>query len=124
MQHGIPRAARVGLTLVKVTAVGSVLVAGLFTSPAPSGPQYADHRIGEVADARTPMTRLLAEHDCSMTGFENGTPASALIRTATGRLRHVTFDAGWAVYTRHGAAQLVAVCLDRAPEDARGAADR
>lgn len=116
MQHRISRAARVGLTVVKVTAVASVLVAGLFTSPAPPGPEYADHRIGEVADASAPVTRILAKHDCSPTGFEDGTLASAVIRTATGRLRHVSFDQGWAVYTRHGAAQLVAVCLDRAPE--------
>jgi hypothetical protein len=27
----------------------------------------------------------------------------------------VSFDVGWEVYTRHGAATLVAVCLDEPP---------
>ena len=124
MQHGIPRPARVGLTIVKVTAVAWGLVAGLFTPPAPRGPFNAYHRIGAAADASTPVARVLAKHDCSTTGFEEETPASAVIRTGAGRLRHVSFDEGWAVYTRHGAAQLVAVCLDPAPEHPRDAPDQ
>ena len=41
-----------------------------------------------------------------------GLPSSAVV---TSQLRHVSFDEGWEVYTRRGAASLVAVCLAAAP---------
>lgn len=46
----------------------------------------------------------LASHDL---------PRSALIRTPTGRLRHVTFARGWSAYRGHAPGTLIAVCTDR-----------
>lgn len=104
------------LSLAKLTIVGAIVLTGLATppatSPATSGPGYAGY---PVDDSSTRESRLLDRHDCSVTGFSDATPLSAVVRTARGRLRHVSFDEGWAVYTRHGAARLVAVCLDAAP---------
>ncbi|ABL79835.1 MULTISPECIES: hypothetical protein [unclassified Nocardioides] len=117
MPHRIPRRTRLALGAVKLTVVAATVVAGLSTPVTQAGAGYAGHRVGEVADLPSPVARILAKHDCSTSGFADAAPASAVIRTATGRFRHVSFDEGWAVYTRRGAASLVAVCLDRAPED-------
>jgi hypothetical protein len=37
------------------------------------------------------------------------------VQSARGRLRFVDFETGWQVFTRHGDAKLVAVCLDEPP---------
>ena len=48
-------------------------------------------------------------------GFESGAvPSSALIRTARGQLRKVSFEVGWDVYNGRRPGTLVAVCLERA----------
>ena len=85
---------------------------------------------------RYPATRLscrrrpttccrCSTHDCSPTGFWRPQRAPpAVVRTATGWLRHVSFDAGWRVYHRHGAAQLVAVCHDAPTSRARSSGRR
>ncbi len=113
MPRRLPRPARLALGLTKVAVIGSVATAGLAAQPAASsGPGYAGYPAGE---APTPAARLLVEHRCSAVGFADATPLSAIVRTARGQLRHVSFDVGWEVYTRHGAAQLVAVCLAEAP---------
>lgn len=63
-----------------------------------------------------PEVALIAEKRCSATGFRNDeTPASALIRTFAGELRHVTFERGWAAYEGRAPGMLVAVC--RTPPD-------
>lgn len=117
MPRRLPRSARVALTAVKLGIVGSIVVAGLATQPAvsgqvASGPGFAGY---PVDDSPSREEQLLAEHDCSVTGFSDATPLSAVVRTSRGQLRHVSFDTGWAVYTRHGSATLVAVCLDDPP---------
>ena len=113
MPHRLSRSARLALTGVKLALIASIAVAGLATEPvATAGPGYAGFPVDQ---APNPELDLLSEHDCSVTGFPDATPASAVVRTARGHLRHVSFDAGWAVYTRHGAATLVAVCLDAPP---------
>ena len=114
MPRRLPRPARLALVTVKLAVAGSIVVAGVATQPAASssGPGYAGY---PVDDAPSPEAGILARHDCSVSGFVDATPLSAVVRTARGRLRHVSFDVGWEVYSRHGAAQLVAVCLDEAP---------
>lgn len=119
MPHRLPRSARLSLAAVKLSAVASIVVAGLSAPPSSSqpGPGYAGYPVGGPTSQES---RFLDARDCSVTGFPDATPASAVVRTAHGRLRHVSFDTGWAVYTRHGAATLVAVCLDEPPRSARG----
>ena len=124
MPHRLPASARLALAGVKVGVVASLLVAGIWTSPdLTPGPRVDAARVGAApSPGRSPapppavspaLSRLLARHQCSVQGF--GTtqqPQSAVIRSAAGDLRFVDFDTGWQVYTRHGAATLVAVCLD------------
>ncbi len=114
MPHRLPRSARHALTAVKVTLVGSIAAAGwtaqTVADARPGG--YADH---PVDDQPSRVVKVLAEHDCSVTGFDDAQPLSAVVRSAQGRLRFVSFDTGWRVFVHDGGAQLVAVCLDEAP---------
>jgi hypothetical protein len=119
MPHRLPRSARLALIAVKATLIASIGVAGWAAqtvadgaSQGPSG-GYAGYA---VDDTPTHVDRLMDRHDCSITGFAGDRqPTSALVRSATGHLRFVSFETGWRVYTAHGAATLVAVCLDDAP---------
>jgi hypothetical protein len=111
MPRRLPRPARRALATVKVGLVASIAVAGL-SAPPESGPDYPGYPVNESPSRES---RLLDRHDCSVTGFADATPLSAIVRSAHGRLRHVSFETGWEVYAAHGAARLVAVCLDEAP---------
>lgn len=115
MRHRLPRSARLALMGVKAALIGAIAVTGWATQTAASGPSngYAGYA---VDDRPTHVERLLDRHDCSVTGFESAQPRSAVVRSARGHLRFVSFDRGWQVYTSHGAATLVAVCLDDAPD--------
>ncbi len=56
------------------------------------------------------LARLMSDHRCSTTGFGPGViPGSALVLRAE-RVRHVSFDEGWAVYTGDRPGTLLAVC--------------
>jgi hypothetical protein len=78
-----------------------------------SAPVDADQQLTARSGA---VERALARHACSSTGFDDGRqPVSAVVRSARGTLRFVDFETGWRVYTRHGAATLLAVCLDEPP---------
>jgi hypothetical protein len=116
MRDRLPRAARITLSVVKAATVVAIVTAGLVSTPdaVPSAQQpgvtgYA------VADRPTPVDRMLDAHGCSVSGFADEQPTSAIVRSASGRLRFVDFDTGWQVFTQHGAAKLVAVCLDDPP---------
>ena len=112
MPHRLPRRARRSLLGLKTAVIAAIVVAGLSSQPSPSSTGYAGYPVGGTTSGET---RFLEAHDCSVTGFADATPLSAVVRTPRGRLHHVSFDRGWAVYTRHGATTLVAVCLDDAP---------
>jgi hypothetical protein len=119
MPHRLPRRGRLACGAVKVAVIGTMLATALGLGPGAAGgaqdPGPVDTR-QPMSDHPDPMERKLARHGCSPTGFDSGhQPASALVRSARGRLRFVDFETGWRVYTRHGAAMLVAVCLDDAP---------
>jgi hypothetical protein len=103
---------------VKASLIGAIVVAGWATQTVASGPSggYAGF---PVDDQPSHVERLLEKHDCSVTGFEAAEPRSAIVRSATGHLRFTSFETGWRVFTAHGAARLVAVCLDEAPSRQR-----
>lgn len=115
MPRRLPRSLRCALIGVKATITGTIVIAGLASQPTTSGGPAAGYAGYPVGDAPPPEQRLLDRHECSVSGFDDATPTSAIVRTAAGRLRHVSFDEGWEVYARHGQAQLVAVCLAEAP---------
>ena len=114
MRHRLPRSARLALTGVKASLIGAIVVAGWATQTVATGPSggYAGY---PVDDRPSRVDRLLEKHDCSVTGFESGQPRSAIVRSASGHQRFVPFETGWRVFSAHGAASLVAVCLDEAP---------
>ena len=124
-----PRTARVVLAAAKVAVLGSIVVTGWANAATTTGRAVPPAVERHARDAAMPgaaalggagrlLERALDVHRCSVSGIPDGrTPRSALVRSAEGRLRHVSFDAGWRVYTSHGPATLVAVCLDGLPAD-------
>lgn len=116
-----PRPARLALTGVKLAVAVTIIALGSVGGPPVPreyvGQHAAEHlaeHLDEHLDGRA--SRLLAVHGCSPTGFSTDQqPRSALIRSASGRLRHVDFDTGWRIYTARGAAELLAVCLEEPP---------
>ena len=110
----VGRRARVTLSVVKLALIGSIVAVGWGASVDATAPtDYSGHAVTAQTGH---LEHVLAAHRCSPTGFDDGTvPHSAVVRSASGHLRHVSFDAGWRVYHRHGAAELVAVCRDEAP---------
>jgi hypothetical protein len=106
--------ARIALGAVKIGVLAAI--SGLAVGTA----AQADPTGGDVlSSAQQPparVLRMLERHHCSTTGFgQDQQPGSAIVRSAAGRLRFVDFDTGWRIYTRHGPATLVAVCLDDPP---------
>jgi hypothetical protein len=70
-----------------------------------------------ASEATTSYPRVVddavTDHHCSHTGLGGGEiPASALIRTTRGKVRQVSFDVGWKVYTGRRPGTLLAVCQD------------
>jgi hypothetical protein len=129
MRDRLPRAARITISTVKVGAVVTIVAAGIAMAPSdspasgsaglPATSGYSgtsDFSSLAVEIQTAPAERMFDRHACSPTGFDDGSqPLSAVVRTARGALRFVDFETGWEVYTRHGAATLVAVCLDEPP---------
>lgn len=108
-QH--PRRASLLLNVAKALAVGLVLVV-LAGGLALRTPTRAEDPSALRLDAgSTELERAMVEHQCTTTGFGGSVlPRSALIRHQ-GRLRHVSFDHGWTVFTGKRPGELLAVCL-------------
>jgi len=117
MRHRLPRRARLACAATKAGAFGTLAVLALGGPGAALG-VHADPTLDadrQAATMPTAVERQMTRHQCSTTGFEDQQPLSALVRSARGTLRFVDFETGWQVYTRHGAASLVAVCLGEPP---------
>lgn len=68
-------------------------------------------RAPQLQTRSAPVEQAIRRHDCSVVGFDAGVePRSALVRRA-GRVRLVSFDDGWAVFTGERPGELIAVCL-------------
>ena len=91
--------------LLTVMVVGGVQAG---TGPAPRDTS------SQVVDAyQRVVERAVSDHDCSYTGYgDAAVPASALIRTARGTVRQVSFEIGWDVYNGRRPGTLIAVCLE------------
>ncbi|WP_028642842.1 hypothetical protein [Nocardioides sp. URHA0020] len=113
MHHRLapPHRLQVGLLVIRAGALALVVLAGLWTPPYDEG----GGAIATAPDLPPQVQLLIERHDCSTTGFATAAPASALIRSRSGHLRLVSYDRGWEVFTDHGSAQLIAVCLDDPP---------
>ena len=93
-------------------ALEAVILATASTQGVPTtGPGSAAW--AQVDQVRASEARLMQKYDCSATGDAGSvTPQSAIVRSPAGRLRVVSFEEGWSVYTERGPAMLVAVCLE------------
>jgi hypothetical protein len=99
-----------------LTSAALTLLLGLGALSVLTAPQPPADRAGLAVEDR-PTHRLLERHRCSTTGFgPDVVPASAVIRDGKGRLRLVSFDRGWEVFSNERPGTLVAVCLGR-PDD-------
>jgi hypothetical protein len=89
----------VGLCLALALGLGATITDQASPSRAPST---------EVSASR--VSHLMDRFKCSETGFgPDVIPNSALINL-DGRVKHVSFDRGWAVFTGDAPGTLMAVC--------------
>lgn len=110
LASAVTRACAFG-TGVAVLSLGG---AGTVQTPSADSPAYTT----PVGDAPAPVARLMEEYDCSTLGYgDEATPLSALVLRPGGRVRVVSFAAGWRAWTEEGSTQLVAVCLRPHAED-------
>lgn len=116
MRHTPPLGVAVALGAAKTLILLAALALALGIVGATGG--SGDSRPGrpELApqlQARSPAVKeAIRRHDCSVAGFDAGVePRSALVKRA-GKVRHVSFDHGWAVFTGDRPGELIAVCLD------------
>jgi hypothetical protein len=102
------------LTTVKALVLGALLAltVGIYVNA--SAEQESPPPSAVNVDAYTEVVlKKMTEHECSVTGFgASAVPTSALVRNQQGKLRLVSFDRGWAVFTGEAPGTLVAVCLD------------
>lgn len=96
-----------------LTAGALTLLVGLGAASVLSAPPSTGDQLGlSVQDEAT--SRVLERHNCSTTGFDADViPTTAVIRNASGRIKVVSFDHGWAVFNGERPGELVAVCLGR-----------
>ena len=98
---------------VGAAAVAALLLTAVPQSPPVRLPATVELSPGVAAPAAGTSSStqiMLREHDCQATGLPDEIPASAVIRTATGDPRWVSFDRGWAAYEGTSPGDLVAVC--------------
>jgi hypothetical protein len=93
------------LSLVALLVLSSTTSGGTGRGSAPAPPH--EHR--SVAERQ-----LIERHNCSTTGFVDDEPESAIVRSVDGRLRLISFERAWRLFTHHDTA-LVATCLDAPP---------
>lgn len=120
------RALRVTVEVTKVVTaaaivwlgVGPVLVEAQTVTADPAGPVQRTDAAGAAGAVAGPrLDALMERHGCSTTGLgPDVVPGSALVAHGN-RVDHVTFDAGWAVFTGDAAGSLVAVCAATLPPD-------
>lgn len=104
-----PSTLRAALLALRTGALSLVVLAGLW-APAYDGGGGSSAAAGELPGR---VQRMIERHDCSTRGFDGAVPASALVRSADGRLRLVTYEPGLFELARAG--DVVAVCLDDPP---------
>ncbi|MGZ4489026.1 MAG: hypothetical protein ACXVW1_13930 [Nocardioides sp.] len=101
------------LGIVLGTSIGSADPATPAARPHPATRVPAAGARASAPDDSAHLLVLMQRHRCSAQGYgPSVVPASALVRSAAGRLRMVSFEQGWSVYAGKAPGTLVAVCLD------------
>lgn len=117
MRRHVSSRAALALTALKAAVLGALLTmtVGIYVNAAAE--QSSPPPSAVNVDSYTQVVqKKMSDHECSATGFgADEVPTSALVRTERGKLRLVSFDDGWAVFTGDAPGTLVAVCLDELP---------
>jgi hypothetical protein len=101
------------LAAFRGAALGGLLTLVVVGGPHATTPSQQPGDRAEADVARPAGPRSVADRDCSHAGLGHRAVAgSALIRTARGEVRQVSFDVGWDVYNGRRPGTLIAVCLD------------
>ncbi len=99
----------VGATKLGVAAAVALLTVGPALASAHDGVADQGPTASDIS-AQGELDALMAQHDCSATGFgPDVIPGSALVERDD-RVRHVSFDDGWATYLGDADGSLLAVC--------------
>lgn len=106
----VRRSVEVGkCAIVAALAFLAVASAGA-TSQGMSGVPETSSTSTGTSSGQVRLDKLIARHDCSPTGFgADVIPGSSLV-LQDNKVRHVSFDDGWAVYTGEQSGTLLAVC--------------
>jgi hypothetical protein len=101
------------LATFKGAALGGLLTLVVVGGQHATAPSAQPGGTAEADAYARVVERAVADHRCSFAGFgDRAVPASALIRTAAGEVRQVSFEVGWDVYNGKRPGTLIAVCLD------------
>jgi hypothetical protein len=105
-----PPGVSLGLSLTKSLLVGVALALSLGLGV--SITDRADQSSAPSTEVASPrVERFMDRYKCSTTGFGSDViPRSALVQL-DGRMKRVSFDKGWAVFTGDEPGTLMAVCL-------------
>jgi hypothetical protein len=107
----LPRRASLLLKVAKALVIGAVMVALVSGCVATSTRAHNPSALRLDVSGEKSLQRAMTEHQCTTTGFgDSASPRSGLIRL-DGRLRHVSFERAWSVFTGEQPGELVAVCL-------------
>jgi hypothetical protein len=110
-----PRRSSLILSVAKALLLGVVLVVLVSGFADGTPPRTHDQTASALDPGGKDLQRAMAEHHCTTTGFgDTASPLSALVRHQ-GRLRHVSFERAWSVFTGERPGELLAVCLTEAP---------
>lgn len=102
-------ASKFGIVAVLSFVVVSALSASV-TQDVTTGGVAAPNTVPAAPAGRTHLDKLISRHDCSTTGLEaDAIPSSSLVLKGD-KVRHVSFDDGWAIYTGERPGTLLAVC--------------
>jgi len=114
MRHTPPAGAALALAAVKalvllvVIAMAFGFIGGDVEGDDTAGRQGPAPQL----QAGSAVSQAIRAHDCSVAGFDREVePRSALVRRQ-GKVRQVSFDDGWAVFTGDRPGELIALCLD------------
>ena len=111
MRRKPPPVLAIALSLLKTTILLVVLALGFGVIGGQPVAMSPDAGAPVIEERSAVIERAMAEHRCSVSGFGAGViPSSALIRRDE-RVRQVSFDEGWAVFTGEAPGALIAVCL-------------
>ena len=110
MRYHPPPGVSLGLSLTKSLLIGVALALSMGLGLTVT--DRADQRSAPSTGVGSPrVDRFMERYKCSSTGFDAGViPRSALVHL-DGRMKRVSFDKGWAVFTGDEPGTLMAVCL-------------